>query len=190
LGGRRPIDRAASTSSNRTNAGQATADEFFIAGFNKFADPGKDFQAGKKEAIERFSRSVALNPRYVIAYFLRAYIKNQLNDPQGALADYNQAISLNSKYANAYIARGNLKQEKLNDNQGALADFNQAISLNSKYANAYAGRGFLHHLKLKNRQRAISDLRTAAKLFRAQGQTQSLQQVLEVLGLLGVTENP
>jgi hypothetical protein len=64
----------------------ATADEFFIAGFNKFVDPGEDFQAGRKDAVVQFNRAVALNPRYATAYFLRAYVKSDLNDPQGALA--------------------------------------------------------------------------------------------------------
>jgi tetratricopeptide (TPR) repeat protein len=133
----------------------ATADEFFIAGFNKFVDPGKDFQAGRREAVAQFNQAVALNPRYTIAYFLRAIVKNQLNDQEGALADYNQAISLNPKFAIAYYNRGLLKYTRLNDTPGAIADF-----------------------------------RTAAKLFRAQGQTENLQRPLEELRILGATENP
>jgi tetratricopeptide (TPR) repeat protein len=272
----------------------ATADEFFIAGFNKLVNPGEDFQAGRREAVAQFNQAVALNPRYTIAYFLRAIAKNRLNDPQGALADFNQAISLNPKYALAYnnlgnlkfqklndhqgaladfnqaislspqdalahnnrgilkheklndlkgaladygqaislnpnyalaynnrgtlkhdlndfqgaladynqaislnpkfavtyYNRGNLKYNKLNDSKGALADYNQAISLNPKYAEAYLNRGILKYTELNDRARAIADFRTAAKLFRAQGQTQSLQRALEALRLLGATENP
>jgi tetratricopeptide (TPR) repeat protein len=307
-----------------------TADEFFIAGFNKLVDPGQDFQASKKEAVKQFSQAIALNPRYAIAYFLRAYVKDQLNDPQGALADfnqaislnpqdavvyinrgnlkadklndpqgaladysqaislkpqnaiayynrgnlkkeklndpqgaladfnqaislnprhlaaynnrgilkvailndpagaladfnqatslnpqdataynnrgslkyqklndpegalsdYNQAISLNPQFASAYYNRGNLKQEKLNDPKGALADYNQAISLNPDFASAYKNRGVLRYQKFNDRAGAIADFRTAAKLFRAQGQTQSLQLALEALHILGATENP
>jgi tetratricopeptide (TPR) repeat protein len=166
LGGRRPIDRAASTLPNRTNAGQATADEFFIAGFNKFVDPGEDFQAGKKEAVELLNRSVAINPRYVIAYFFRAYIKNQLNDPQGALADCDKAISLNPQAAvyTIYILRGTLKQEKLNDSQGALADYDKAIALNPQAAIAYSNRGFLRYQKLNDPQGALVDFNQALAL--------------------------
>ncbi len=166
LGERRPIDRAASTLPNSTNAGQATADEFFIAGFNKFVDPGEDVQAGKKEAVKLLGRAVAINPRYVIAYFFRAYIKDQLNDPQGALADCDKAISLNPQAAvyTIYILRGNLKQEKLNDSQGALADYNQSISLNPKYALAYSNRGFLKYQKLNDTQGALADFNQALAL--------------------------
>jgi Flp pilus assembly protein TadD len=237
----------------------ATADEFFIGGFNKLVDPGTDFQSGRREAVAQFNQAVTLNPRYTIAYFMRALAKYQLNDsqgaladynqaislnpqnvnayynrgilkfqklsdPQGALADYNQAISLNPKLAAAYYNRGVLKQEKLNDLKGALADYNQAISLNPKHAKAYNNRGNLKRdqlndpkgaladynqaislnpkdakvyynrgvlkaEKFNDRAGAISDLRTAAKLFRAQGQTQLLQQTLDNLRVLGATEN-
>jgi tetratricopeptide (TPR) repeat protein/V8-like Glu-specific endopeptidase len=273
----------------------ATADEFFIAGFNKFVDPGEDFQAGRREAVVQLSLAVTLNSRYTIAYFMRAFVKDllnepqgaladynqalflnpklaaaynnrgnlknvklndpkgaladydqaifldsqnastyynrgilkdeKLNDPQGALADYNQAIFLDSQYASAYYNRGNLKKnqlndfqgaladfnqaiyfypkyaraynnrgilkvDKLNDPQGALADFNQAIYLNPKYILAYYNRGVLKVNKFNDRAGAIADFRTAAKLFRAQGQSDGLQRPLEALRLLGATENP
>jgi tetratricopeptide (TPR) repeat protein len=142
----------------------ATADEFFITGFNKLVDPGEDFQAGRREAVAQFNQAVALNPRYTIAYFLRAYVKDLLNDPQGALADFNQGISLNPKIATAYNNRGNLKKDKLNDPQGALADFNQGISLNPKNANAYYNRGVLKAQKLNNPKGALSDYNQAISL--------------------------
>jgi Flp pilus assembly protein TadD len=211
---------------NRTGADKAaaTADEFFIAGFNKLVGADGDLRVEKGKAVAQFSRAVELNPRYVIAYFLRAIAKDQLNDPQGALADYNQAISLNPKYAEAYYGRGylkhlklndlkgaladysqaislnpkfveaynnrgGLKKDRLNDAQGALADFNKAISLNPKFALAYNNRAILKH-QLDDRQGAISDLRTAARIYREQGQTQNLRLAIAVLSVLGVTEKP
>jgi tetratricopeptide (TPR) repeat protein len=142
----------------------ATADEFFIAGFNKLVDPGADFQAGRKEALAQFNQAVALNPRYTIVYFLRAYVKYQLNDPTGALADFNLAISLNPKFAEAYFSRGDLKYLKLNDPQGALADYNLAISLNPKVALAYNNRGSLKYEKLNDPQGALADFNQAISL--------------------------
>jgi tetratricopeptide (TPR) repeat protein len=141
-----------------------TADEFFIAGFNKLIDPGENFQAGRREAVAQFNQAVSLNPRYTIAYFLRAYVKDQLNDPQGALADYNQATSLNPKDATAYYNRGILKDEKLNDSQGALADFNKAISLYPKYADAYNHRGILKDEKLNDPKGALADFNKTISL--------------------------
>jgi TPR repeat len=107
VGNRKPLNQI--RVGNPTVA--ATADEFFIAGFNKWVDPGADFQAGRREAVAQFNQAVTLNPRYTIAYFLRAIAKDLLNNPQGALADYNQAISLNPNYADAYYNRGILKDE-------------------------------------------------------------------------------
>jgi tetratricopeptide (TPR) repeat protein len=142
----------------------ATADEFFISGFNKVVDPGQDFQAGRREAVAQLNRAVAMNPRYATAYFLRAYVKDLLNDTQGALADFNQVISLDPRYANVYISRGVLKADKLNDPQGALADYNQAISLNPKLAIAYNNRGNLRQGKLNDPQGALADYNQAISL--------------------------
>ncbi|WP_295618509.1 tetratricopeptide repeat-containing serine protease family protein [Chamaesiphon sp. GL140_3_metabinner_50] len=110
------------------------ADEYFIAGFNKFVEPGTDVRAGKQQATESFTQAIRRNPRYAIAYYVRALTYQQLQEYRLALADWNQAIALNPKYVNAYNNRGVLKKEKLNDPQGALADYNQAIALNPKSA--------------------------------------------------------
>jgi tetratricopeptide (TPR) repeat protein len=160
VGSRKPLGQIRAGSPTAA----ATADEFFIAGFNKFVDPGADFQAGRREAVAQFNRSLVLNPRYTIVYFLRAYVKYKLNDPQGALANYDQAISLNPKLALAYNNRGNLKNEKLNDPKGALADYNQAISLNPKLALAYNSRGVLKNEKLNDPQGALVDYNQAISL--------------------------
>jgi tetratricopeptide (TPR) repeat protein len=150
---------------------------------NKLNDP--------QGALTDYDRAISLNPKFAAAYYNRGYLKGEkLNDPQGALADYNKAISLNSKDAAAYNNRAILKDDKLNDSQGALADYNKAISLNPKDAAAYYNRGLLKHLKLKDSQGAIGDLRTAAKIFREQGQTQNLQRAIAVLRKLGATEKP
>jgi tetratricopeptide (TPR) repeat protein len=160
VGNRKPLNQI--RVGNPTVA--ATADEFFIAGFNKFVDPGADFQAGRRDAVAQFNRAVALNPRYTIAYFLRAIAKHLLNDPQGTLADYNQAISLNPKLAVAYYNRGILKVQKLNDPQGALADYNQAIFLNPNYVDAYYNRGNLKYEKLNDPKGALADYNQAISL--------------------------
>ena len=142
----------------------ATADEYFIAGFNKFVEPGTDFQVGRREAVAQFSRAIMLNPRYIIAYFMRAYVQDDLQAYPQAIADYNKAISLNPNYVLAYNNRGNLKNEKLNDPQGALADFNQAINLNSKFVLAYSNRGVLKNEKLNDSQGALADFNQAISL--------------------------
>jgi tetratricopeptide (TPR) repeat protein len=159
-GSRRPI--------SQTGMGNATvartADEFFIAGFNKFVGTDGDFRAEKREAVTQFSRAIKLNSRYTVAYFLRAYAKDQLNDPKGALADYDRVIALNPKLAQAYNDRGNLKVNKLNDSKGALVDYDRAIALNPQYALAYNNRGVLKQSQLNDAQGALADYNQAIAL--------------------------
>jgi tetratricopeptide (TPR) repeat protein len=140
-----------------------SADEYFIAGFNKFVEPGDNVMNGKKQAIREFSTTIRLNPRYKAAYFLRAYIYLQVGASQQSLADYNQSISLNPKSFNAYNNRANLK-DKLNDLQGALADYNQSISLNPKSFNAYNNRAILKYLKLNDIPGALADYNQSISL--------------------------
>jgi tetratricopeptide (TPR) repeat protein len=140
-------------------------------------------------ALADYNQSILLNPQKYGAYYNRAILKaDKLNDVQGALADYNQAILLNPKISDAYNNRANLKAEKLNDIQGALADYSQAIFLNPKYSQSYYNRAVLKYLKLNDRAGAIQDFRQAARLFRAEGDTQNLQQTIKALESLGATE--
>jgi tetratricopeptide (TPR) repeat protein len=133
------------------------ADELFIAGFSKFVEPGDNILSGKRWAIQQFSKAIQLNPKYEYAYFMRAYVYNQVQDFQKSLADYNRAIVLNPKSFIYYGNRGTLKCNKLNDFQGALADLNQSILLNPKYSVAYNNRANLKHEKLKDLQGALVD---------------------------------
>jgi tetratricopeptide (TPR) repeat protein len=134
-----------------------TADEYFIAGFNKFVEPGDNVVAGKQQAIRGFSTAIQLNPKYQYAYFIRALAYTQVQEFQKSLNDYNQVISLNPKNSNAYFNRAILKTEKLNDIQGALADYNQSITLNPENSDAYYNRAALKTDKLNDIQGALAD---------------------------------
>jgi tetratricopeptide (TPR) repeat protein/S1-C subfamily serine protease len=139
----------------------AIADEYFVAGFNKFVEPGDNVGAGKQQAIQKFSMAIRLNPKYQYAYFIRAIAYEQVQGFQQSLADYNQVILLNPKYFEPYNNRAILKYEKLNDIQGALADFNQAILLNPKYFAPYHNRAILKGDKLNDIQGALADFNQA-----------------------------
>jgi tetratricopeptide (TPR) repeat protein len=142
-------------------------------------------------ALADFNQAIALGPESTSAtsYLGRAQLKHyKLNDFQGALVDYNRAIALEPGYYGAYGNRGWLKYQKLNDFQGALADLNQAIMINPKYSNGYYRRAVLKQDKLDDKAGVIEDFRQAARLFREQRQTQSLQKAIDQLRLLGVSE--
>jgi tetratricopeptide (TPR) repeat protein len=134
-----------------------TADEYFIAGFNKYVEPDDNVVAGKQQAIQEFSKAIRLNPKYQYAYFMRAYVYAQVQEFQKSLADYDQSIIINPKYSNTYNNRANLKYEKLNDLQGALTDYNQSIIINPKFSEAYNNRANLKYEKLNDIQGALTD---------------------------------
>jgi tetratricopeptide (TPR) repeat protein/S1-C subfamily serine protease len=142
----------------------ASADEHFITGFNKYADPGDNVLAGKRQAIQEFSKGIRLNSKYEPAYFMRAITYEQVKEVQLALTDYNQSILLNPTNPSAYHNRALLKQTNLNDVQGALADYNQTILLDSNNAAAYNNRAFLKVNQLNDVQGALADYNQAISL--------------------------
>jgi eukaryotic-like serine/threonine-protein kinase len=90
-----------------------------------------------------------------IDYNNRGIEKYNLNDIEGALADYNKAIEIDPKNSNAYNNRGNLRTDKLNDTKGALADYNKAIEIDPQNAYPYYNRGLLKKNQLNNKSGAI-----------------------------------
>jgi tetratricopeptide (TPR) repeat protein len=142
----------------------ATADEYFISGFNKFVAPGDNVVAGKKQAIQEFSAAIRLNPKYQYAYFMRAFMYEQVQEFQKSLADYNKAILINPKYSEAYYNRANLKKDKLNDIQGALADYNKAIELRPTMFQAYNNRAVLRYRRLNDVPGALADYNKAIEI--------------------------
>jgi tetratricopeptide (TPR) repeat protein len=150
---------------NQSPASTATkADEFFVAGLNKLVKPGRNPEQGKREAIKQFDRAISLNPQYTVAYFARAYIKSQLNDIKGALADYNQAIAISPQGAAFYIARGRLKAYELKDFSGALADYNKAIELSPQQAGFYRARGDLKQAQFQDFSGALAEYNKAIEI--------------------------
>ncbi len=156
LGNRQPVNLGQTIASS--------ADEHFITGFNKLVEPGTDVTAGKRLALGEFSQAIRINPRYAIAYFLRAKTYDDVHEERLALDDLDRTIALNPQFAVAYNSRGILKDRKLNDPQGALADFDRAIAFNPQYAEAYNNRGNLKALKLNDPQGALADFDRAIAL--------------------------
>jgi Trypsin-like peptidase domain/TPR repeat len=123
------------------------ADEYFMRGLNKWIDPGADVLGGKAQAIQDFSNAIQLNPKYTVAYFLRAYTYSQIQEFNKSLADYNQAIKLNPNYIGAYLNRGELKNNKLKDPAGAIQDFRQAAKIARQQSKAGYYKYALDRLK-------------------------------------------
>ena len=81
---------------------------------------------------ELYTKALEINPDFLDAYINRGLVKNELQDYDGSIMDYDKAIELDSKCALAYNNRGYTKYKK-QDYQGALKDYNRAILLNPKF---------------------------------------------------------
>jgi tetratricopeptide (TPR) repeat protein len=126
----------------RSQQASHKADEYFIAGFNKWIDPGTDKQAGRKEAAQEFSQAIRANPRYISAYIMRASVSEQIGQYSQALDDFNKVLWLDPQNAHIYYVRGRLKHLRLDNHTGALIDFKKAVSIDHRYSDGWYSRGF------------------------------------------------
>jgi tetratricopeptide (TPR) repeat protein len=161
------LDRGRSTNQQFATgeSAPARADEYFIAGFNRWIDPGNNIQAGKRQAVQELTTAIKINPKYTVAYFIRAYTYENLNDLNLALSDWNKVLELDPKYPEAYSNRGTLKASGLNDVPGAITDYSKAIEVDPKYAEAYYNRGLLKAEKIKDLAGALVDYNQAIILY-------------------------
>ena len=72
-------------------------------------------------------------------YFRSGNKKYELNDYNGAIADYTQAIRLKPDFAEAYHMRAAIKAH-LHQYLDAITDFDKAIKIKPNYVKAYLGR--------------------------------------------------
>jgi len=133
-------------------------------------------------AIEDFNQALSINSNYYGAYYGLGEAYYALEDYQRALRYFNQAIQLNANFTAAYIERGfaHLKLEKYEE---AKDDFNQVIQSDANSAQAYYGRAITRSW-LDDMTGTRQDLQQAAKLARAQGDTNFYQQIQNELSQL------
>lgn len=115
-----------------------------------------------QKALQLYSRSIELNPRFASALVNRGAVHDQRGMHEKALADYNRALSLDPESATAYSCRGTLWDSQ-GDYDKALADYNRAVELRPKMAVMYVNRGSTY-LRKGDRAKAINDLNVALEL--------------------------
>ena len=81
-----------------------------------------------EDAIEDYTKAIAIEPNSVFAYLLRGDSKSKLGDYQGAIDDYTKAIAIEPNKAYLYNYRSESKR-KLGDNEGADEDDRKAEKL-------------------------------------------------------------
>ena len=74
------------------------------------------------------TKAIEINPQSASAYYNRGVFKDNLEDYQGAIADYTKAIEIDPDDASAYTNRGNSK-ELVNDRKGACDDWRKSENL-------------------------------------------------------------
>jgi tetratricopeptide (TPR) repeat protein len=106
---------------------------------------------------------------------------------QDAVVDLNRAVKIKPDYAIAYDLRGLIKYQNLKDFPGALADFDRALSIDAKLVTSCYNRGLLKYRNLNDKPGGIADMKAAAKLFQANGESESFQDAVGFLKKWGVT---
>lgn len=121
------------------------------------------FLMGKTEqALELYSRSIALDPNYAQAYIDRAGVYVALGKINESIADSTTALKLNPSSALAYCNRG-IAYTKLNRPVNAVQDFNQALKLNPRLSLVFEKRAEAL-VQLGRYEHAATDLSFAIKM--------------------------
>ncbi len=115
-----------------------------------------------QEAIRDYTRSLELDPTFVIAYNNRGATYERLRDYDRSLEDYTSALQHDPTLAHAYYNRGNVFS-KLKRPQEAIQDYTRALSINSKIMRAYINRGSEYYV-LGHYREALTDFTAAIQL--------------------------
>ncbi|MEO1133635.1 MAG: tetratricopeptide repeat protein [Cyanobacteria bacterium J06639_1] len=91
-------------------------------------------------AIAPLSEAVRAHPENAIAFKLRGYCHQKLEQSDAALSDYSRVIALTPKSADAYIDRG-LAHGFRGEYELAIADYDEALAIAPEDARASNARG-------------------------------------------------
>ncbi len=108
---------------------------------------------------DSFDQAIAIRPKFPLALFCRALMRQLAGDEDFALADYDEAIRVSPRFATAYANRGNVKLEK-GDQAGALADYEAALAIDPRHASALVNRGYMRS-KGRDHAGALADFTAA-----------------------------
>lgn len=112
-------------------------------------------------AIHDMDAALTLEPSNGTFYYQRGLLRMQTNDPNGALADFEQALVHHYQHPDVYLQRGHLLRSQ--DTAAAYQSYSDAIALDRRLVAAYQARA---DLALANDQTdaAVTDLTTVLKL--------------------------
>jgi tetratricopeptide (TPR) repeat protein len=114
------------------------------------------------QAVGYFTARLAKDPKDSHAFTARGQAHAANNEPDKALADFDEAIRLDPRATLAYYHRANLAYGKGQYDQ-ALEDYNVVIRDDPAFDRAYHVRGWIYYRR-KDYPRALADYETAIKL--------------------------
>jgi tetratricopeptide (TPR) repeat protein len=114
------------------------------------------------QAESFFTKEIHSSPGSSFALLMRAVVRGEIGDLDGALADFNAVLQLDPKNGPAWLGRHYYWLAK-NRVDLALADVNRAIEVDLRYPRAYAARGVIE-LMMADYDKALSDLNQASGL--------------------------
>lgn len=113
-------------------------------------------------AIDNFTKVIAIDKEQLDAYFLRGYSYNLVGEYDKALTDIRVIIT---KLPSAFIYGVNaMVRKNMGDYQGALEDYNFALEMDNFNAEIYRKRGELKYFDLNNRTSGCEDWEIANNL--------------------------
>jgi tetratricopeptide (TPR) repeat protein len=113
-------------------------------------------------AAAAFDRAISLDPNTALAYHMRANLRDDMGDHEGALGDYDWALRMGESGSDVYHDRGVswLRRGALDK---ALVDLDHAIRFTFSDARIYSDRGMVWYQK-RRYDRAVADFSRAIKI--------------------------
>ena len=137
-------------------AQEKTAESFYQSGLGQFTKNDYD------SALMALGESLAIDSTHEKSLYLKAYIYNEQEEIEKAMATYNRLLAVNPRHEDGLYNRALLKMTT-EDFEGAEADYDLAIVLNEKDPDLYLKRGYCHQLQ-ENLPEALADFSTAIEL--------------------------
>jgi tetratricopeptide (TPR) repeat protein len=94
-----------------------------------------------------------------------------------AIDAYSKAIEVNPRDYLSYYLRAEARNVQ-EDLRGAFADYDMAIAINPEFGSAYLDRG-IEKFKLKDKSGSLQDFRSAARIYKKQGNTKKLNDIID-----------
>lgn len=125
-GARQDIDMALTLDPNYSNA-HANRGRIKAFGFGDVAG-----------GLADVTKSIEIDPKNRVSYWVRAELRFRLKDHAGAIADYTQAFELDPRDPAPLVLRANVRVDR-GDVSGAERDFKAALAINPAFSEARDG---------------------------------------------------